>query len=188
MTGPRTSPLEPVIDAIESASALDGPASAIGEQVRARLKPGALKDALSGTWLGHAVHPILTDVVIGSFTSATLLDIVGGDADGRATRRLIAIGIAAYPPTALTGVSDWSDSEPADDGVRRAGLVHAVTNATALGLYAASLAARRAGNRGRGRLLGFGGATALAAGGYLGGHLSYAKGVGVNRDDFSRQG
>ena len=81
----RPTPLEPLVSAIESASSLDGPAKAVGATVRGTLRPGALKDALSGTWLGHALHPILTDVVIGCFMSATLLDFLGGDDDGRAS-------------------------------------------------------------------------------------------------------
>jgi uncharacterized membrane protein len=180
----RPSPLDPVVESIEAAAMLDGPAKAIGGRVRSLLSPPGLKAALSGTWLGHPVHPVLTDVVIGSFVSATLLDLVGGDRDGRASERLIALGIAAYGPTALTGVHDWADTESADDGVRRAGLVHAATNATALSLYAASLAARRRGARGRGVVLGLAGAAALTAGGYLGGHLSYTKGVGPNQTAF----
>ena len=175
------SPLEPVVEALEGAAALDGPAKTIAKRVRETIPAGAIKDALSGTWLGHALHPMLTDVVIGSFVSATLLDLLGGDEDGRAAERLIAIGIAAYPPTALTGVNDWADSEPADDGVRRVGLVHAATNGAALSLYAASLAARRRGARGRGKLLGAAGAAALGAAGFLGGHLSFTKGVGPDQ-------
>ena len=118
-----------------------------------------MKDALAGTWLGHALHPMLTDVVIGTFLSATLLDVVGGDEDGEAGARLIGIGMAAYLPTALSGVNDWADTEPVDDGIRRAGLVHAWSNATALALYALSLKARRNGNRGRARALSVAGAT-----------------------------
>jgi nitrite reductase/ring-hydroxylating ferredoxin subunit len=94
------------------------------------------------------------------------------------------VGIAAYPPTALTGVNDWADTEPVDDGIRRAGLVHAVSNTTALALYTGSLVARRHGNRGRARLLSVGGATALMAAGFLGGHLSFAKGVGPDQTVF----
>src|SRR4051812_4787082 len=176
---PRTaSPLEPLIDKVEGAAILDGVAKPLAKQVRGLVKPGALKDALSGTWLGHALHPMLTDVVIGSLLSTTLLDVLGGDDDGRAGERLIGVGLAAYGPTALTGVNDWADTEPVSDGVRRAGLVHAATNASALSLYAASLVARRRGRRGAGKLLGAGGATLLMAGGYLGGHLSFVKGVG----------
>src|SRR4051812_10233461 len=114
----RQTPLDPVITSVEGASALDPPAKEIGKAVRGALSPGVVKDALSGTWIGHAVHPLLTDVVIGSFVSATLLDLLGGDASGKASERLIAIGIAAYGPTAAAGINDWADTEPADDRVR----------------------------------------------------------------------
>lgn len=177
-------PLEPIVDAVESAGILDAPGKAIGRKVRSALSPGPVKDALSGAWLGHALHPSMTDVVIGSFLSATLLDLVGGDDDGRASARLIGIGIAAYGPTALTGIHDYADTEPASDEVRRAGLVHATVNSVALSLYTASLAARRRGQRGRGKLLALGGAAVLGAGGYLGGHLTFARGVGPDQTVF----
>lgn len=180
----RPTPFEPVIAAVEGAGALDAPAKAIGKRVRGALSPGAFKDALSGTWLGHALHPLMTDVVIGSFLSATLLDVLGGDDDGRAQERLIAVGIAAYGPTALTGVNDWADTEPADDAVRRVGLVHAGTNAAALSLQIASLAARRSGARRRGALLGAAGTAIMGAAGFLGGHLSFAQGVGPDQTVF----
>lgn len=183
MTARLATPLEPLIDAVESAQALDAPGKAIGKQVRATIKQ-PLKDALSGTWLGHALHPLLTDVVIGTFLSATLLDVAGGDEDGKAGARLISIGMGAYLPTALTGVNDWADTEPADPGVRRAGLVHAASNSAALALYAGSLAARTKGARGRARVLSSAGATALLLGGFLGGHLSFAKGVGPDQTVF----
>ena len=35
-----------------------------------------LKNFLHGTWVGHPVHPILTDVAIGGFTAAVSLDLV----------------------------------------------------------------------------------------------------------------
>ncbi|MEA2422035.1 MAG: hypothetical protein QOF55_1134 [Thermoleophilaceae bacterium] len=184
MAAESASPLQPLLDAVESASLLDQPGKAIGKTVRGALGPGALKDALSGTWIGHALHPMLTDVVIGSFLSATLLDLVGGEEDGHAAERLIAVGIAAYGPTALTGVNDWADSEPADPAVRRVGLVHAGSNAIALTLYTSSLAARRRGARGRGKLLGAAGAAVLGLGGYLGGHMSFTQGVGPNQTVF----
>jgi uncharacterized membrane protein len=170
----------PLVDRLESAAGLDPPAGIVGTAVRRVTSPRRLKDALSGTWLGHPVHPVLTDVVIGSFLSATLLDLLGGDRSGTARRRLIALGLVAYPPTALTGANDWGDAEGADDGVRRAGLAHAAVNSGALALYSASLAARRRGAQGRGVLLGLAGAGALGVGAYLGGHLSFAKGVGVH--------
>jgi nitrite reductase/ring-hydroxylating ferredoxin subunit len=180
----RATPLEPIVEAVEAAAVLDAPAKAIAKAARGAIGTGPVKDALSGTWLGHALHPLLTDLVIGSLMSSTLLDVLGGDADGTASRRLIGVGIAAYPPTALAGVNDWADAEPGDDGVRRSGLTHAATNLAALGLYTASLAARRRGAHGRGKLLGAGGAALLMAGGYLGGHLSFAKGVGPDQTVF----
>lgn len=177
-------PLSHLTHRLEAAAALDAPAKRIGKSVRGRIAPGTLKDALSGTWLGHAVHPILTDVVIGSWTSATLLDLFGGRSSEQGAERLLAVGIAAYGPTALTGMTDWADTEIADDGVRRVGIVHAVANSVALGLYTASLLSRRRGARGRGVALALAGAGALTAGGYLGGHLAYAQGVGVDQTTF----
>ena len=179
-----TSPLSPVVDALESASPLDPIGKQIGKSFRGLVKPGAFKDALSGTWLGHALHPLLTDLVIGSFVSATVLDVVGGDDSGQAQERLIGVGIAAYGPTAITGFSDWADSEIGNDGVRRVGLVHAVSNSAALGLYTASLIARRKGDHGRGKLLALGGAGVLGAAGFLGAHLTYAQGIGANQTIF----
>jgi nitrite reductase/ring-hydroxylating ferredoxin subunit len=167
---------------VENASALDAVGASIGKAVRGAIGPGEVKAALSGTWLGHALHPLLTDVVIGSFVSATVLDVIGDDGDS--AERLIAVGLAAYAPTAVTGVNDWADTEIVDPRIRRVGLAHAAANATALSLYAGSLAARRRGARGRGRLLGFSGAAALAIGGYLGAHMSFVQGVGPNQTAF----
>jgi nitrite reductase/ring-hydroxylating ferredoxin subunit len=177
-------PLLSLVEALESSPQLDAAGKPVGKAVRDVLGPGKLKDAMSGTWLGHALHPVLTDVVIGSFLSVSLLDLLGGDRDGRAAERLLAVGLAAVGPTALTGLSDWADTEIADAKVRRVGLVHAGLNTTAATLYAASLAARRRGARGRGRLLALAGAGALASGGYLGGHLSFSRGVGPNQTAF----
>ena len=59
-------------------SALDGVAGALRERVAGIIGSGPVKDALSGTWLGHAVHPMLTDLPIGFWTSAFTLDLLGG--------------------------------------------------------------------------------------------------------------
>jgi nitrite reductase/ring-hydroxylating ferredoxin subunit/uncharacterized membrane protein len=178
-----STPMRPLVESPEQAGALDAPGKTIGKAVRDALSPGAVKDALSGTWLGHAVHPPLTDVVIGSFLGASLLDVLAPDSDD-AARRLIGVGIAAAVPTALTGANDWADTEVADPAVRRVGLVHAAANTTALGLYATSLAARRNGARRRGTALALAGAAVLTFSGYLGGHMSYTRGVGPNQTAF----
>jgi nitrite reductase/ring-hydroxylating ferredoxin subunit/uncharacterized membrane protein len=173
----QLTPLEPAVRQLESTEALDPAAKAIGKAVRDSVGNGALKSALSGTWLGHAVHPMLTDVVIGSFTSASLLDVLGPDSES-ASQRLIGLGLLAYLPTAASGINDWADTEVIDDGVRRVGLVHASCNAVGASLYALSWRARRRGARRLGAAFGLAGMAVMTAGGYLGGHLSMTKGVG----------
>jgi nitrite reductase/ring-hydroxylating ferredoxin subunit len=177
----RKTRLEPLVDQVEAAEGLDPAGRAIAARVRKATAPTALKEALSGTWLGHALHPLLTDVVIGSLLSTTLLDLLGGDDGGRARRRLIGVGVLAALPTAATGANDWADSEYGNDPVRRVGLVHAVCNVGALTLYATSLPARRRGQGLRGTMLGLGGASLLGISGYLGGHLSFAQGIGPDQ-------
>jgi hypothetical protein len=127
---------------------------------------------------------MLTDVVIGSFTSASLLDVLAPDGGGKASERLIGLGLAAYLPTGASGANDWADTEVVDDTIRRAGFVHATGNLLAATLYIASLRSRRRGHRGRGAALGLAGLTVLMGGGYLGGHLSLSKGVGPDQTVF----
>jgi nitrite reductase/ring-hydroxylating ferredoxin subunit/uncharacterized membrane protein len=179
-----TEPLarELIAEKIEEVDALDAVAEPLQNAVRAVVpQESVVKDVLSGTWLGHPVHPPLTDVVIGAWTSALALDLVGGEQTDKAAERLIGIGILAAVPTALTGASDWADVRGGD---RRIGTVHALGNTTALLLHALSWAARRRGHRTRGVALsaiGYGVATFSA---WLGGHLSFGKGVGVNQTAF----
>jgi nitrite reductase/ring-hydroxylating ferredoxin subunit/uncharacterized membrane protein len=184
MTAPAAQPLEILPELAESAALLDAPGKKLAKTVRSTLGPGTLKDLLSGTWMGHALHPLLTDVVIGSWVSASILDFVGGKDAQKGAERLIAVGIAAYPPTALTGLVDWADGEPVGDDVRRVGLVHAGLNAVGLGLYVASLCARRRGDRGRGIALALAGSGWMGAAGHLGGHLAFRLGQGVDQTVF----
>jgi nitrite reductase/ring-hydroxylating ferredoxin subunit/uncharacterized membrane protein len=174
--------LHHLVERIGALAGLDGPAEAVAKWVRGAIPRGPVKDALSGTPLGHPVHPLLTDLPIGTWTSAVVLDVVGGRAARPASRRLIATGIVAAVPAATTGLNDWADTTPASDGVRRIGGVHAVANVTALGLFAASLAARAGDRHGKGVALGLAGMGALAVGGHLGGHLSFARAVGVDQN------
>jgi nitrite reductase/ring-hydroxylating ferredoxin subunit/uncharacterized membrane protein len=141
------------------------------------LRPQPLRDALHGVWLGHPLHPMLTDVPIGMWSAAAVLDAMPGTR--RASTTLVATGCAAAVPTALSGWTDWSDLHPQH---QRVGVVHAAANVTALGLYAGSLAARLGGRHARGRLLGWAGLGVMLAGGYLGGHLSFRQAVGANHN------
>ena len=177
--------LHRLVERIGSVEALDRPAEAVAKAVRSALGAGAVKDALSGTPLGHPLHPVITDVAIGSWVSALMLDLVGGRDARPGADRLVGLGLLAAVPTAASGLSDWADTTVVDPSVRRIGAAHAATNVGALALYAASLRARRAGRRGAGVALGLAGAGALTAGGHLGGHLSYAKGVGIDQTAFT---
>ena len=164
---------------LESVDTLDGLARPAGRVVRWLVRDGAPKDALSGAWLGHALHPIMTDIPVGTWTSSVLLDWTGGEESRSAADRLLLTGILAAGATVATGWSDWADAEQGSAAVRRSGLVHAAANATASALMIGSYVARRRGARGRGKLLSLAASAALGTGGWLGGHLSYTLGVGV---------
>lgn len=171
-----------VAERIERLEALDAVSEPLQKGVRAAVpEETALKDLLSGTWLGHPLHPPLTDVVVGSWTSALLLDLLGGDRAESAADRLVAAGIVAAVPTAAAGLSDWAELS---GGTRRVGSVHALGNTTALLLHALSWTARRRGDRRLGVALSLAGYGAASFSAWLGGHLSFARGVGVNQTAF----
>jgi nitrite reductase/ring-hydroxylating ferredoxin subunit/uncharacterized membrane protein len=172
------------VGAIAGIEPLDEPAATVAKKVRDTVPAGPVKDALSGTWLGHALHPLLTDLPIGTWTSAVVLDWLGGRSTQDAADRLIGLGLAFSLPTSITGMTEWADAEPASDEVRRVGAVHAAANAGAALLFGASLAARKRGARGAGKALALAGAGVLTASGHLGGHLAYADGVGVDQTAF----
>jgi len=182
--GENVKPLarETVAERIEQLELLDAVSEPLQNVVRRAVpQESQLKDLLSGTWLGHPVHPPLTDVVIGAWTSALLLDLLGSKNGEEAADRLVATGILAAVPTASAGLSDWAELR---GGSRRVGTVHALGNTTALLLHTLSWFARRHGDRARGvalSTLGFGVASFSA---WLGGHLSFARGVGVNQTAF----
>jgi uncharacterized membrane protein len=157
---------------------LDQPAKALGAVSGLLLPDGSVKNFLRGRWMGHPFHPAATDVPIGAWTSASILDLVGGEHARTAADILVAAGIAAAVPTAASGLADWSEIERPE--AKRVGVVHALANNLTLGVYIASLVARVQGRRGRGVMLALGGLGGLVAGGYLGGHLAYGLGVGVD--------
>jgi nitrite reductase/ring-hydroxylating ferredoxin subunit/uncharacterized membrane protein len=173
-------------EALAGVEALDTPADAIAKKVRELTAGTTIKDVLSGSWLGHPLHPVLTDVAIGSWTSVILLDWLGGEASEPGADRLLGIGLAAAAPTFASGWLEYSDSTPGNPPVKRVGLVHALANGTAATLFATSLAARRRGARGRGRLLALGAGAVMTTAAYLGGHLSFAHGIGVDQTAFER--
>jgi nitrite reductase/ring-hydroxylating ferredoxin subunit len=139
--------------------------------------PQPIRDVLDGVWLGNPLHPALTDIPLGAWSAAFLLDLAGSEAADGA----LAVGILGAVPAALTGLNDWSHLK---GDARRIGMVHALLNTAGLTLNVLSLAARRGGLRGVGKMLStvaYGGALFSA---HLGGHLSFGLGVRVNRTAF----
>jgi nitrite reductase/ring-hydroxylating ferredoxin subunit/uncharacterized membrane protein len=174
--------LEQAMKRLERAEALDEPAEMLVKLVGPATRPRLVKNALSGTWLGHRFHPLLVPLPIGFWTGALLFDLIATRRSRWAADTLVGAGIVAAVPTAAAGLSDWADAEP--DG-RRVGLVHASCNTLALLCYSSSLVARLLGWRKAGVGLGLAGATAISAGGFLGGHLSYVQAVGVEKKRFA---
>ncbi|MGH3393381.1 MAG: Rieske 2Fe-2S domain-containing protein [Streptosporangiaceae bacterium] len=170
--------LHDLVRRVEQIEALDRLAKPLVRVVSSAVRPRAVRNLLSGTYIGHPLHPMLTDVPIGAWGMSAVLDTVGGPAAGPAADLLVTVGVAAAVPTAVSGLNDWSDTYGRET---RVGLVHAMAMTTALSLYAASAVARARGRRRGGRALGLTGLGVLMAGGYLGGHLSFVHGVDVNR-------
>jgi nitrite reductase/ring-hydroxylating ferredoxin subunit len=150
--------------------------------IRRAVSPPAVRNFLDGVWLGAPLHPALTDVPVGAWTTALLLDsgsVVSGDkALGAAADRALAVGTIAAVPAAVTGLNDMRDLVGQS---RRIAMVHALVNVLGLSLSTASLAYRHKGRRGLARgLSGLGYLTSSTAA-HLGGKLSFALGIRVNR-------
>ena len=163
------------LDRAERMEGLDRPADVVQ-----RLADGVFPDTrgitmrLSGSRLGHPVHPALVAAPIGAWMSAGLLDLMPGHED--AARRLVLSGVVAAVPTAATGAVEFRKLRGEQ---RRIGVLHLLANVTASTCYLTSYLQRRRGGTGRGAaLLGL---AAVSLGGLLGGHLTYALGAGVFR-------
>jgi nitrite reductase/ring-hydroxylating ferredoxin subunit/uncharacterized membrane protein len=150
--------------------------------IRRAVSPPPIRNVLDGVWLGTPLHPALTDVPVGAWTTALLLDggsvLSGDEALGAAADRALAVGTIAAVPAAVTGLNDLRDLVGQS---RRIAMVHALLNVVGLSLSTASLAYRHAGRRGLARgLSGLGFLTSSTAA-HLGGKLSFALGIRVNR-------
>ena len=103
---------------LEATDAIDRVAEPVHQRLTAVLPSGPVKDVLHGVWLGHPLHPVLTDLPIGFWTSAVVLDLVGGRDARPAADALVGIGVAAALPTAATGLADWSDLDEGRTSLR----------------------------------------------------------------------
>ena len=142
-----------------------------------------VKNALNGTWLGHPLHPVLTDIPIGAWTVTVLLDAMdaGGGSGSKGLRRAsdasLLLGLAGAAGAAVTGLTDWSDT---DARPRRTGMAHALLNTGATLLFAASFFSRRRGNRTAGKVLALAGLATASASAYIGGELVSHEQIGVD--------
>jgi nitrite reductase/ring-hydroxylating ferredoxin subunit/uncharacterized membrane protein len=141
-----------------------------------------VKNALNGTWLGHPLHPVLTDIPIGAWTVTVLLDAMDGDRGARKGLRRAAdaslvLGLAGAVGAAVTGLTDWSDT---DARPRRTGMAHALLNVGATLLFTASYFSRRRGNRSSGKALALAGIATASAAAYIGGELVSHEQIGVD--------
>ena len=162
--------LRDLTDKLEGLEVLDGLSDRLAGAINSAAAP--VKNLLSGTWFDHPLHPALVNLPLGCWSGAVILDLFGGQGGDAAVQPMVALGAVAALPAAITGLSDWADSYGPE---RRVGLIHAAVNLTGLTLFALSLGGGR-GSR-KLRLLGL---AAVGVGGYLGGHLTYARGLGVD--------
>jgi nitrite reductase/ring-hydroxylating ferredoxin subunit/uncharacterized membrane protein len=137
---------------------------------------------LHGTWLGHPLHAVLTDLPIGSWTAAAVFDLLeqtsGSAAMGRKADAAIAFGLIGATAAAVTGLADWSKVGP--DRPRRIGLAHGILNLAATACYVTSLCLRRVHSRRAGRRFAMAGFMISNLSAYLGGHLVYNERIGVD--------
>ena len=168
------STLHGVADAIARQAGLDRPAELLTTKLRDVLGSGPVKDALSGTWLGHPLHPLLTDLPIGFWTSAFTLDVLGGKHSRRAATRSSAWGVL----TASPHCSQWRLRLGRHVRARAQGRLVSRRREHHRARFATPPRGwtRRRGRHWRGVALGLGGATAATVGGYLGGHLLQSAG------------
>ncbi len=157
----------------ESVTGLDRPAGILARRLRRRLEGTTTDRALRGSWLGHPVHPLVVTLPLGAWVCASAFDAIG---HRDAARRLVAIGLLANPIANVTGLAEFSRLTTTQ---RRVGVLHFVANLTAQTCYLTSHRHRVGGAHGAGVAWALLGLTAVAAGGALGGHLSYALGGGV---------
>lgn len=167
-----------MIESVASSEVLGRLSGAVRRPVAAVLEGKRFRGVLAGSWLGHPVHPALVALPLGMWSAAVVADVAG---DRKTAQRLTAAGLAGALPASAAGLSDWLDTAGAE---QRVGVVHMAANLLATGLVGAGWVARGADRRRGGSVLGAAGLAVAACGGWLGGHLAYGLGVGVDTNAF----
>ena len=165
-----------VTKSIEEAGVLD-PIGDVLETIVAPIFPEKLKELLEGRkWMGHPLHPVLTDLPIGFWTCAWFLDFSNDLGVQRASDALVGMGVLSAVPTLLAGLVEFLRTS---GETRRIATLHGLLNVLATSAYAWSYQARRNGSRAKALLLAQVGALVATGSAYLGGELVYGRGVGV---------
>src|SRR4051812_37540803 len=165
-----TSTLDALTRRVESDVGLDSWAMRLDEAA-AMAVPEAARGFFAGDWLGHALHPALTDVPIGFWPSAFVLDLIGGRGARPTAQRFVGFGVLSAVPTVLSGLTEFRLLDRMES--RRVGLVHAGGNALATYAYLRSWQSRRRGHHGTGVAFGMFGSALATGAAYLGGHLAF---------------
>lgn len=169
-----------LIAKLERANAVDGKLETVQQAVATILDRPLPMDLLSGRVVGHPLHPASVQVPLGCWVAACALDTFGSPTAKPAARLLIGLGVASAVPSVLTGLAEWVHTREAE---RRVGAVHAIVNGIGTACFTASWVRRRSTSRG-GRAEALLGLAVVGIGGWLGGYLAYARGVGVSTTAF----
>ena len=152
-------------------------------------RPGRLlHDFLNGSWLGHSLHAVLVDVVIGAATAALLLDLLRVfGVEGMETAATWVVGLAWLSGVGaiVTGLTDFKDTAPGS-AVRDSAIFHGLLNIVATATFLVSLLLRLGDGHDAGfwaLLIGY---LIVSVGGYIGGHIVFKYGYMVNYNAFSR--
>ncbi len=140
-----------------------------------------IKNFMHGTWLGHPLHPVITDVPVGAYTATAVLDgleLAGHNKYSPGADVALAVGLVGAFGSAVTGLTDWSGTTGKK---RRVGLAHGLLNVGATALYTTSFfLRRRKGSRSTAIALAMVGYGVSAVAAYLGGELVFNEQVGVD--------
>ncbi len=151
-------------------------------------RPGKLfQDFLNGAWLGHSLHPVVVDVVVGGATAALLLQVLMwvGVADLRvALLWVLGLTWLAGISAIVTGLTDFKDTASGDE--RNVVGLHGLINIAATVLFVVAFMALLAdADVIAGWLLAIG-YLVLSVGAFIGGHVVFKYGYMVNHNAFAR--
>jgi len=136
-----------------------------------------IQNFLNGTWLGHPIHSVVTDVAVGALTVSIVADLIGQPLVADVS---MLLGVLAMLASAVTGAADYAE---VDGTARYRATVHSVIMVVALVLYVVSLVIRNGqpADRLLPILVAIVAYLLLSLGAAIGGDVVYVLGTHVNR-------